>query len=301
MNRFSTTLLFSVLTLVSSTAGAQHVCPVISAAEVAEAFQADSATLLAGNVSGLCTWAIEDGGILNVQTHKRPTPKETRQMFDTFEKTTTARLGRTLSKPKLGQRALVVMNAAGSARSEAAILALDEETLIAISYYPDSGEASESDDLRVSLEQVGKIVLGNKAAADQTFGQCELLEKRDIERLLGKGKKTIHRLGPLQCIASVQPGGGSLVVMSATDFEESKLKSLYDSVENGCTQVPLPELGPYAFATYACEAPGDAALAVNMLRNGIYFSIVYAPSNRNTDAADLDALRPVAQRIYQMH
>lgn len=300
MKRHLFAALFAALALHTQAVLAQAECPVITADEVAEAFGAEGATLLAGDVSGMCTWSIEDGGTLNVQTHKRPNAKEAGQMFDSFEKTTTGRLPRTLSRPRIGQRALVTMSADAASRAEAAILALDQETLVAIYYYPDPDEEVSAEDMRPTLETVGALVLGRKAQADQTFGQCELLDPRDIERLLGKGKKTIHRLGPLQCIASVQPGSGSLVVMGSRQVGESSLASMAEMAGNGCERVMLPEFGEHAHATYACEAPGDAAMAMHMVRDGLYFSIVYAPSQRKTGAADVQALKPVAQRIYQM-
>lgn len=299
MTRNIFAVLAATLSLATSAAQANDICPVISASELAQAFQSDGAKLLAGQVSGLCTWALEDGSLINMQTHKRPTASEARLMYDTFAKTTTARLTRTLSQPKIGQRALVAMTAASAPRAEFAVLALDQETLVAISYYPQSG-AEQIDDIRTAMESVGALVLSHKAAADQTFGQCELLDKKDIDRLLGKGKKTIHRLGADQCIASVQPGGSSLVAMITPKLHEKDLEGMYESAADRCTRVLLPELGKHAFATYACEAPGDSALTVYMAKDDAYTEVVFSPSERKAGAADLEALRAVAQRIQSL-
>ena len=300
MKRHWIAALWAALTLCSQVVLAQEVCPVLSNEEIAEAFGAKDVRLLSGDVAGECNWTIVGSGLFFLQIHKRPDAKEAEQMYEGFEQMVSQRMRRTLSEPRIGQRAVVLMSDDDAEKTEVGLLALDQETLLVIYYYLDDNVEVSAEHLRQAFETVGTKVMGRKAQADQTFGRCELLEPRDIERLLGKGEKTIHRLGPLRCVATVQPGGGSLVVMGSSRIDEGRLASMAEMAGKGCERVMLPEFGAHAHATYGCDDPGDAGLTMHLMREGLYFSIVYAPSGRKIGAADVQALRPVAQRIYQM-
>lgn len=67
----------------------------------------------------------------------------------------------------MNRKLLAVLSGILSLSTLTAILALDQETLVSMSYFPQSqGKAMQPDDIRAALENVGTLVLSHKAAAD---------------------------------------------------------------------------------------------------------------------------------------
>ncbi len=291
-------LLALAVSLSAAPVRAEQTCPLAATAEVESAFGKSGARLLSADPSGMCAWNLADGATFVLQVQKRPTAAEAGVLFDSYRQTTFSRLAHGAATPKLGQKALLGMTPKGSERAEAGLIALDRDTLLSVSYYPAGPEVEGS--VPAAIERVGRLAMGNKGAAQQSFGQCEWLASQDVDKLLGSGRQSIQRVGPNHCLAAVQPGSGSLGVMTTSGVTPRVMANMLESAREGCKVAMLPEFGAEAYAAYACPAPGNKALTIYFLKNGTQAMVVFGPTGgRAATAADVDALRPLASRVFE--
>jgi hypothetical protein len=266
-------------------------CTLVTEAEVARAF--DRVGDRNGSADGSCVWKIGDDG-LAVQTIRRASAAEAREMYDGLEREVVGPLKRAASKPKIGQEAAAGMSVAGSVHPHATAIVLDGEWVTLVSYMA----KNEALLTPVLLDKVVSLRLAHARAADadQSFGACEWFGKDDAAAVLGTKGLAIHRHGPTLCIASSARQGASLMVSVPEVLDPDSVENTRRNDEKICTATPLPELGAEAYAAHACTLPGKPPLPGmrgHVQKNGRYAQITYVPGDRPAVANDLRLLIPI--------
>ena len=267
-------------------------CTIVTDADVARAFERVGHGN--GSAAGSCGWFVGDDS-LAVQTIRRASAAEAREMYDGLEREVLGELKRAALKPKIGQKSAAGMSAPGSARPHATTIVLDGEW-VTIASYMAKNDAVLTPALLDKLVSLARLAHARAGGADQSFGACEWFGKDDAAALLGTKGLTIHRHGPTMCMASSARPGAVLMVSVPDTVDAEVAENVRRNDEEICTVTPLPELGDGGYVAHTCTLPGKAPLPSmqgHVQRNGRYAEITYAPGARPAVAKDLPLLMPI--------
>lgn len=285
-------LAIAFLLFTNTAKAADSRCTIVTDADVARAF--DRVGHGDGSPAGSCGWFVGDDS-LAVQTIRRASAAEAREMYDGLEREVLGELKRAAFKPKIGQKAAAGMSAPGSARPHATTIVLDGEW-VTIASYMAKNDAVLTPALLDKLVSLARLAHARAGDADQSFGACEWFGKDDAAALLGTKGLTIHRHGPTMCMASSARPGAVLMVSVPDTVDAEVAENIRRNDEKICTVTPVPELGDGGYVAHACTLPGEAPLPAmqgHVQRNGRYAEITYAPGDRPAAAKDLPLLMPV--------
>lgn len=292
MKRHLAPVLTAFLLLGTAAHAAGSGCTLVTDEEAEHAFGPSENS--GGSAAGSCGWMFGDGS-LSVQTTRRASAALAREMYDGLEREVLGPSMRAASKRKIGQKAVAGMTAAGTARPYATTLVLDREWVTQVSYMAKS-EAALTPALLEKVVSLARQANARAADADQSLGACEWFSKDDAAAVLGTTGLTIHRHGPVMCMASSARQGAALMVSVPEHLDAETAENVRRSDERICTVTPLPELGAGAYASHACTLPGNPPLPRmqgHVQKNGRYAEITYVPGDRPASATDLRVLLPI--------
>ncbi|WP_348945268.1 hypothetical protein ABHF33_01265 [Chitinibacter sp. FCG-7] len=281
--------------LAGTASAAAQQCPLLDDA-AATALLGPETTLLRVEAYGSCIWR-SGGEVLMLNVQRRPNAAEAKTLFDTYQKTAFAGLQRDASRPKLGEQAFVGLASEG-ATPQAGLLVRKGTDLLVFQLHgtPDSEFDRET---LANLHGMAQQSLPRLGQAQQRVGECPWFSKQQAQQLLGKGKLTIHQLANDHCIASVDGSEASLTINTDRELNKPETLAVMRENEQQCIVLDLPTLGLHSYVSYACPAPGNMAMVVQLLENGRHAQIIYNPGSRPAKQSDLPALLQIGSTIRE--
>jgi hypothetical protein len=297
----------NILMLLVSTLGmaiftlahAKEDCPVASTQQISNAFADNNLQLLNSDPSGMCSWMMDGSQLFSMQITAQDSNKNAKLLYDTFRNSDVERLANSIKHKTIGQASSFNVSSPDAASNEVSLIILNNDRVVKITLYPKSPEFV-NEQITNSMLKVGRLASENSSKADQQFGSCEWFPENDLDNLLGKKNRRVQRLGPNHCIASVQPGNASLVVMTDKNSTSTSFNNQKEGISRECKTVPLSEYGASTYAFYDCQNPGNKVMSVEFYQNGIALTLSYKPAGQPATLDDLERMKSVIRHVYNL-
>jgi hypothetical protein len=282
-----------------SSTQASETCSLVSTEEVSAAFAPKTVEFLHADPSGMCSWMVESSGSFSVQVLVQPSVDDAKTLYDTFASSHKEQYAKKIEHKAIGQVSSLRMSGPDAPNYTAALLILNKDRVVNISYYPRS-QADLNEHTAGALQKIGLFASGNANKADQQYGQCEWFPESQLDNLLGKKNRKVQRLGPNHCIAYAQPGNASLSVMTDKNSTSFSFANEKEGLIKACQTVALPEYGNETYAFYDCENPGNQVMSVEFFEHGVHLKLGYGPAGRASTPDDLEKMKPLIKHVYKL-
>jgi hypothetical protein len=160
-------LISALMASVSFTrAEAREECQIIPTELVFDAFTPISIHLINSDPSGMCIWTVENAQPFSIQISTQDSYQAANQLYDDYKRSYADRQSYKVKHKTIGQESHFSMSGPGDGSTEATLLALVQDRVVSIRFYPRKFTDLNTKNTMAMLK-IGKLVLSQPKITEQ--------------------------------------------------------------------------------------------------------------------------------------